>query len=238
MTLRFGDEKSLDEPRDRRRSSPAQMLMRGTAKHTRQQIQDEFDRLKARVCVSGGPTAGAASHRDDAREPAGGAQLVAEVLREPAFPATEFEQLKQEQLAGIEQQRSEPTQMRLDRLPAAPQPLPEGRRALHADARRSRSTLLKAATLDDVKKFYADFYGASNGELAVVGDFDEKEMAKLASELFGTGRARARTRASSTSTATSSGVNQSFETPDKANAFFIAGINLKSVTRKGDLVEP
>ncbi|HMS09075.1 MAG TPA: pitrilysin family protein, partial [Pyrinomonadaceae bacterium] len=55
MRLRFGDEKSLMN-----RSAIANMvgslLTRGTAKRTRQQIQDEFDRLKATVRVSGGAT--------------------------------------------------------------------------------------------------------------------------------------------------------------------------------------
>ena len=37
---------------------------------------------------------------------------------------------------------------------------------------------LKKVTLDDAKKFYADFYGASNAELAVVGDFDAAEVAE------------------------------------------------------------
>ena len=44
---------------------------------------------------------------------------------------------------------------------------------------------LKKLTLADVKKFYADFYGASNAELAIVGDFDAAEVQKLATELFG-----------------------------------------------------
>jgi len=52
MLLRFGDEQSLMN-----RATAAQlagsMLMRGTTKHTRQQIQDELDRLKARAFVSG-----------------------------------------------------------------------------------------------------------------------------------------------------------------------------------------
>src|SRR5258705_1779122 len=55
MTLRYGDEKSLMN-----RATAAQvagvMLMRGTTKHTRQQIQDELDRLKARANVFGGAT--------------------------------------------------------------------------------------------------------------------------------------------------------------------------------------
>ena len=73
----------------------ASMLMRGTTKHTRQQIQDEFDRLKARVSVGGGATAvdGAASRRR-ARTCRRCSTLMAEVLREPAFPPSEFEQLQ------------------------------------------------------------------------------------------------------------------------------------------------
>ena len=39
---------------------------------------------------------------------------------------------------------------------------------------------LKKVTLDDAKKFYTDFYGASNAELAVVGDFDAAKVEKLA----------------------------------------------------------
>ena len=39
---------------------------------------------------------------------------------------------------------------------------------------------LNKVTLADAKKFYADFFGASNAELAVVGDFDLAEIRKIA----------------------------------------------------------
>jgi zinc protease len=85
---------------------------------------------------------------------------------------------------------------------------------------------VKAVTLDEAKKFYADFYGASTGELAVVGDFDAAEISKLASELFGTWKSpRPFTRVAD-SYRDVAPINQSFETPDKANAIFVAGINL------------
>ncbi|MCG3162245.1 MAG: hypothetical protein JMDDDDMK_03485 [Acidobacteria bacterium] len=77
-----------------------------------------------------------------------------------------------------------------------------------------------------MKKFYTDFYGADHGELAVVGDFDDKEIAKLAGELFGgwkSSRPFARVPQVYHNVAP---INQSFETPDKANAFFLAGLNL------------
>src|SRR5262249_49763329 len=50
MTMRFGDEKSL-VGKATAADLAADMLMRGTTKHTRQQIKDELDRLKARLSV-------------------------------------------------------------------------------------------------------------------------------------------------------------------------------------------
>ena len=40
-------------------------------------------------------------------------------------------------------------------------------------------------TLDEARKFYAQFYGASNAELVIVGQFDPAAKCKLAAELFG-----------------------------------------------------
>ena len=51
VALRFGDVKSLNDLGDIPAMTTS-MLMRGTSKHTRQQIQDEFDRLKARVNIN------------------------------------------------------------------------------------------------------------------------------------------------------------------------------------------
>src|SRR5205085_7173604 len=102
LTLRFGDEKGLQN-RATAAAMAGALLMRGTAKHTRQQIQDEFDKLKARVAVAGETAAATATIETTRENLPAVLKLVAEILREPAFPAAEFEQLKQEQLAEIEQ---------------------------------------------------------------------------------------------------------------------------------------
>ena len=82
---------------------------------------------------------------------------------------------------------------------------------------------LKKVTLEEAKKFYADFYGASNGELAVVGDFDPAEVRKVAEELFSSWKSpkpysvvkRELEEAQLRSTT-------SLEAPDKANAYLYA----------------
>ena len=157
--------------------------MRGTSKHTRQQIKDEFDRLKARAGVSGGPTQASVSIETTRENLPAVLALAAECLRDPVFPASEFDTLKQETLAGIEQGKSEPQQIASTAYRRHVSPFPKGD-IRYTETPEEEIAAVQATTLDDVKKFYADFYGASVGELAVVGDFDAKEIGKLAGNLF------------------------------------------------------
>jgi zinc protease len=224
MVLRYGDERSLMN-RSTAASLAGAMLMRGTAKHTRQQIQDELDRLKARAFVIGGATQATVQIETTRENLPAVMRLVAEILREPAFPASEFDQIKQQQLTFIEQQKSEPTQIAGTAFSRHLNPYPKG------DVRYVSTTEediadVQAATLEQAKQFYKDFYGASDATLTVIGDFDDKEIATLAQQLFGDWKSpRPFTRVPSVFKDVAP-INQSFPTPDKANAFFLAGFNL------------
>src|SRR5258708_36387418 len=44
---------------------------------------------------------------------------------------------------------------------------------------------VQKVTLDDVRAFYAQFYGASNAKFVVSGQCDTAQMQKLAADLFG-----------------------------------------------------
>jgi zinc protease len=139
--------------------------------------------------------------------------------------ATEFEQLKQESLAGIEEQQREPQSVAGVALSRHLNPFPKSD-VRYTSTPEEDIAELKAATLDPVKKFYADFYGGSNGEMAVVGDFDQKELEKLANELFGSWKSPRPYSRLITTYQDIPAVSQSFETPDKANAVFLAGERL------------
>src|SRR6185312_14951070 len=89
MILRYGDEKSLMN-RATAAELAGSMLMRGTAKHTRQQIQDEIDRLKARLAVFGGGTQATVTIETTRENLPAVMRLAAEILREPSFPESEF----------------------------------------------------------------------------------------------------------------------------------------------------
>ena len=84
----------------------------------------------------------------------------------------------------------------------------------------------KTVKLEDAKAFYQKFYGASHGELAVVGDFDAAPVKKAVEELFGNWKSQAPYERIKTGFQKVAPVNQSIETPDKANAVFAGGERL------------
>ena len=221
LQLHFGDEKSLANKGAAPRLAGA-LLMRGTQKHTRQQLQDEFDKNKARVNVSGN-LAGAGASIDTLR--AGlipSLRLAAEILRQPSFPESDFEQIRQASIAQLEAGRSEPQNMAsiaMNRYLNAAYPPGDPRYTLTIDENIDQ---LKKVTLEEAKKFYADFYGASNAELAVVGDFDPAEVRKVAEELFSSWKSPKPYAVIKRSWSKLNPANISLEAPDKANAYLYA----------------
>jgi zinc protease len=225
ITLRFGDEKTL-QGKATAADFAAILLDRGTSKHTRQQIKDEFDRLKANVTTGGNAMQAFVNITTTKPNLTEVLKLVAEVLKDPVFPADEFEKLKNEQLAEVENQRSEPQAIAVTNIQRHINPYPK------TDPRYITSfdedvQNIKALTLDEVKNFYKTFYGASNATMALVGDFDNKEIQALVTDLFGNWKSAAPYSRLINKAVVVESVNQSFETPDKANAFFIAAYNFE-----------
>jgi zinc protease len=156
---------------------------------------------------------------------AGALRLAAEVLREPSFPESDFEQVRQAMLGRIESARSEPQALVVNAMNRHLSPYPTGDPRAIATFDEDIDSY-KKVTLADVKKFYADFYGASNAELAVTGDFDVAETQKLAEELFGDWKSPGAYSLVKRNWQKLEPVNRIIETPDKANAFFAAATTL------------
>ncbi len=233
LALHFGTEADFKGKKDALDMVP-DLLMRGTSKHTYQQIRDEFDKLKARVGIgSGGGFAGGEPGLvsvgiETTRENfIAVLNLVAEVLRDPIFPAEEFDVYKKEQLAQLEQQLSDPQALAFVSLTRRLRPYgPDDIRYVPTVAENIERT--KAVTLDQVKDCYKKFYGASHGEFAAVGDFEEAAVKKAIEELFGSWKSPARYERIATPFRSdiASGEEVIF-TPDKKMAIVGAGLNLQ-----------
>ena len=94
------------------------MLMRGTQKHTRQQLQDELDKLKAQMGANGGDNDATLNINTVHASIVPALRLAAEVLRQPAFVESEFEQLRQASLGRVESSQKEPGALALWRCAA------------------------------------------------------------------------------------------------------------------------
>jgi zinc protease len=220
LTLRWGDEQSK-MGRSAACTLASSMLMRGTTKHTREQLRDEFDRLKASVSVAG---EGASIETLRAGLPAV-LRLVAEVLREPAFPANEFEQLKRSIITSIENRKSDPNALAGLQLARHLNPYPP-EHWLYTPTLEERMERLQRVSIEDMRRCHDEFYGASNSELALVGDFDAEEIIGLAQQLFGDWKSPRPYARIADSYHDVPAINRNLDTPDKANAVFQAGLNL------------
>ncbi|MBC7781577.1 MAG: insulinase family protein, partial [Proteobacteria bacterium] len=224
LTLRFGDEKSVFG-RGTEAGFTGSMLMRGTRKLDRQQIQDEFNRLRAQVGIGGGPTAVTVSGQTVRSELPAVLTLVAQVLREPAFPQRDLDELRAEAIAGIDRQRQDPSSLGALAFNRHFNTHPYGD-VRHYGSLDEQLAETRAVTLDGVRSFHRDFYGASRGEFAAVGDFDEATITELMGRLFGDWQSPARYERIPSVYAEVAPSRIVLETPDRANAYFRIGMNL------------
>ena len=225
ISLHFGDENSL-KGRDTAAQMAGRMLMRGTTKHTRQQIRDEFTRLKANVNVSGSAEGAAASITTTREYLKPVLDLVAEILREPSFPADEFDQLKQEALAGLERSKSEPAAIASRAMQRHLSPYPKDD-IRYVETIEEAIDNTKNVTLAQVKDFHKSFYGASYGEVAIVGDFEPEITQKQLSDLFNDWKTPVKFANVMSPFKPIDPKKEAFNTPDKANSLWLAAIPLK-----------
>lgn len=216
LRLHWGDEKNLFGTY----SVPAlthAMLTRGTSRYTREQLSDELDKLRF--------TGNLFQFETTRAKLADSLRLVAHVLKEASFPPAEFEQLRQQSVVSLEAGRNEPESAAERALREYFDHYPQG------DVRAVRTldqeiADVKGARLEDVKAFHRDFYGASHGELAIVGDFDASAIVPLVDELFGRWPSQANYARITRTNAEVAPLRKTINVPDKENGVYQARMNL------------
>ncbi len=193
------------------------MLSRGTSKYTREQLSDLLDKLRM---------TGSLDHFETTRSNLADAlALVAHAYKEPSFPAGELEQLRQQAIVGIEASRNEPQAVASRAIGLHFNAYPAGdiRAAQGIDEEIAE---IKAVTLAQVKAFHHDYFGASHGEIAIVGDFDATAVAAQLEALFGQWKSKASYTPMTYQNKEVAAFKEALLTPDKENAFFTARLNL------------
>ncbi len=220
----FGDVESLKRLPDGASMAGA-MLMRGSTTMTREQIDKRFEALKTSASIGGGLQGASIGLTTRRAELAEALTLAADILRNPAFPENEFEQLRLQARTGLEAARKEPGTLAGQAMGAHFDPWP----ADHPFAHKSLDESLReldALKLDDLRAFHRTFYGTSRGRIAIVGDFDPAAVKPLLQKLFADWKPGVPYQVVPTRHVAVKPERRSFEAPDKANAVYLARFNL------------
>jgi zinc protease len=232
INLHFGDLESL-AGKSAAAGLAGATLIRGTAHMNRQQIQDQIDKLKAQLNVNGGATSASVGIETTHENLPAVLRLAGEILKEATLPESEFEEIRKERLTSLDSGKTEPTSLAFNLISRTMYPFPKG---------DVRGTLpipeeieeVKGVKLEDARAFYKRFYGASSGQLAVVGDFDPAEVKKEIAIQFGEWKSPARFERVKYGFQKIAPVNQTIATPDKQNAVFIAATRLHVSDKDAD----
>jgi zinc protease len=194
LHIRSGNENDL-----RGRAAVAGMMreavLRGTSKHSFQQLKDSFDKLKAELKegreLGGGGHAGSTMfHVETVRASVPEVvKLLSEIVREPSFPATEIEKLRKEELAKREEALQQPMMAGFVALMQKAMPWPKDD-PRYVPSIAEQIERLKAVKPEQLAEYHRDFWGAEGATLVVVGDFDAAALKTVATAEFGGWKAK------------------------------------------------
>jgi zinc protease len=214
-------------------------MTRGTKSMTREQIKDALDKNLARLgtgmggrmirAFAGGLGVGSVTFTVETKRAKLPAvlEILRQILREPTLPGSEFEVLKNEEIAGIEQGLSDPMRQglnRLLRLFSRPYPRDDVRYVPTLSERLERTRRL---SLDQVRALYHGYLGAEHGELVMIGDFEPSEVLPILGKTFEGWKAeKPYARIERPFPPDLKPERDTIQTPDKANAIYVAGLQM------------
>ena len=237
MTLHYGDAKNLKGLSEAAGFLP-ELMTRGTKDLTRQQIQDLLDKNFVRLGtgmnmrgmrgMGGGLGLGSVTFTIETKRDnlSAGLEMLRQVLREPSLPYLEFEVMKNEQIAGIEQGRSDPIRQGINQIQRilSQYPRDDVRYVPTLDEQIER---LKKTSPEQVASLYRDYLGADRGEIVIIGDFEPSEVLPvLARTLEGWKAGKPYARIDRPFQGNIPPRRETISTPDKDNAVYLAGLSM------------
>jgi zinc protease len=232
IELRFGDQTSLLNQRTAA-ALAGTLLMAGTKSHTREQLQEEFRRLNARIGATGGMSSATATIAAPAENFVAALRLAVEILKEPAYPQSEFERIKTQRVRALEVPLSDPAALAQEKMTRLLSPFSKDD-AAYTPTREELIPEVQRVTLEDTTRFHDQFYGANFGVFAVVGPVTPTDIQRTAEELLGSWNTMKAYKPLIPPFKKVAAINEKIETPDKANAVFLAGYRFQLSQNDGD----
>lgn len=154
------------------------LMTKGAGKRNALEIAQTLDGIGASVNVSAGQDYIVASGSSLKKHFNTMFDVFADIVLNPKFPKDEFDKLIEQSLAGIKMRKA--NSGHLARLLGAIAVYGKD----HPYGKISTEKSLKSITIDDCKKYYQSTFMPNNATIAVIGDFDEKELIKALENKF------------------------------------------------------
>lgn len=189
LLFKFGNEQATSDLQPVLIMLPP-LLERGCARYDYQQLRDELGKLQSRISFArynarhSGPDRLAVALTSDRTHLAATLELLGEMLKQPTFPADQFDLLLQERLRELELSRSNPQARAITALRRAALPYPP-EFVHYVPTLEQQHENLQTVTRDRVQQFYRDNFGAGQVEISIVGDFDPEPIKKVLTSTFG-----------------------------------------------------
>ncbi|MFN9246259.1 MAG: M16 family metallopeptidase [Planctomycetota bacterium] len=202
------------------------MLSRGTKQLSFQQFRDALDNLRATLSFTGAPGSLQFSIQTKRENLPEVLKLLEQALKEPAFADSELEIVRRENVAQMEQMKSDPQGLAVTEFQRvfSPYEQDDPRYAPTIDESIAR---MNAVKVEQIRDLHDRFVGGQHGQIAVVGDFDPAATREQLDKLFaGWTTKEAYARIPEPAITGLAGKRTKINTPDKANAVYIAGMML------------
>ncbi len=174
IILKIGDENSLTG-KNIIPQLTARMLKNGTATKSKKDINDLLDKIKTSINISGYANTINISVNTDKNNVNAALDLLADILLHPSFDKTEYDKMLLDMKGEFEANRSDPQSVASLALSKKTSLYPKGH-PYYTESIDENLEDLQKASVDDLKKFYEDFYGASNGSVAFDGNIDPQAI--------------------------------------------------------------
>ncbi|MEQ1903444.1 MAG: pitrilysin family protein [Pirellulaceae bacterium] len=198
------------------------LMNRGTKSLSFEKLRDELDKTKTTLAVtstSGKLTFNLQTKRENL--PAA-LELLRQVLREPSLDQKELEIVATERVTQMEEMLADPQGQAINAISRA-------FNQYTADDPRYSATLeeeiaaLKALKVEEIRTLYTQFLNGTKGELAITGDFDPAVVQPALESIFTNWTTKEKIERIAEPAPTGiKGQRVTINTPDKANAVFVA----------------
>lgn len=180
--FKIGDESSLTG-KGSIAELTGRMLKNGTTTKSKKDINDLLDKIKTSIYISGrGPDIYVSINSDSANLTEA-LNLFADIMLHPSFDKTEYNKMLLDYKGEFEANASDPQYVAFEAVNKRMYLYPKGHPLYPADIKEKLADL-QTVSLDDLKGFYNQFYGANHAYAAFVGSIDAPAVKSILEKNF------------------------------------------------------